>query len=51
MAGLFDNLGGTDSAEVDFDSDLDGLLDDFDDSSSKDFYSENGDKEDPLALI
>jgi hypothetical protein len=34
---------------VDFDSDLDSLLGDFNDSSSKDFYSENGDKEDPLS--
>jgi hypothetical protein len=48
MAGLFNNLSDIDSAEVDFDSDLDGLLDDFDDSSSEDFYSENGDEEDPL---
>jgi hypothetical protein len=48
MDGLFDNLSDIDSAEVDFDSDLDGFLGDFDDSSSEDFYSENGDEEDPL---
>lgn len=35
---------------MDFDSDLDGLLGNFDDSSIEDFCSANGDEEAPLVL-